>query len=95
MITFSVSDTRRRLGELIDLAHKGEEIVIIKDSKPVAMLSAIGPEDLELTTRIDDRQAAKIHRWLDREPMVTFPDASTAVRFLVKDSPRKGTRKRR
>ena len=94
MITASVSETRRRLSELIELARRGEEVVIIKDSRPVASISAISAEDLELATRISDRQARSLHEFIDAEPTVTFGSAKAAVQFLKKDV-RKGTRKRR
>jgi len=48
MITASVSETRRKLSALIEQARNGEEIVIIKDSRPVATLKAIDASDLEL-----------------------------------------------
>lgn len=95
MITASVSETRRRLSELIELARQGAEVVIIKDSRPVAALSPIEPEDLELVTKITDTKARALHRWIDAEPKVNFPDAAQAARFLRKDMVKKENRKRR
>ena len=89
MITASVSETRRRLSELIELARRGEEVVIIKDSRPVAALQPIDPADLELVTKITDRQARRLHEMIDSEPRRTFPSAAAAVRVLKKELSRK------
>jgi prevent-host-death family protein len=48
MITQSISEARRKLSELIELARQGEDVIIIKDSKPVAALTPIDASDLEL-----------------------------------------------
>ena len=89
MITASVSETRRRLSQLIDAARAGEEVVIIKDSRPVAALHSIDASDLELAIRITDRQAQRLEQMIDREPRRSFPSAAAAVRFLKKDMSRK------
>ena len=44
MSQHSVAETKSQLSELIDRAEKGEEIVITRDDKPVARLSAIPPK---------------------------------------------------
>ena len=47
MITRSISEARRKLADLIELARQGEEVVIIKDSKPVAALTPIDASDFQ------------------------------------------------
>jgi prevent-host-death family protein len=89
MITASVTETRRKLSELIELARQGEEVVIIKDSRPVAALQPIDASDLELVTRISDRQARHLREMTDTEPRRTFRSAAAAVRFLKSDVSRK------
>jgi prevent-host-death family protein len=85
MITNSVSETRRRLSELIDLARAGEEVVIIRDSRPVAALCRIDPSDMELVTRITDQQARRLVKLSETEPRKSFRSAAAAARFLRKD----------
>ncbi len=85
MITASVSETRRRLSELIEQARKGEEVVIIKDSRPVAALRAIDASDLEMATTLTDRQARRLLDLTESEPRKTFRSAAAAARFLKKD----------
>jgi len=85
MITASVSETRRKLSELIDQARNGEEVVIIKDSRPVAALRAIDASDLELATSLTDRQARRLFEIIESEPRKTFRSPAAAARFLKKD----------
>jgi len=85
MITASISETRRRLSELIDRARAGEEVVIIRDSRPVAALYPIDPSDMELVTRITDVQARRLVQLSETEPRKTFRSAAAAARFLRKD----------
>jgi prevent-host-death family protein len=85
MITASVSETRRKLSELIEQARKGEEVVIIKDSRPVAALRAIDASDLEMATTLTDRQARRLLDITESEPRKTFRSAAAAARFLKKD----------
>ena len=89
MITASISETRRRLSELIDQARQGEEVVIIRDSRPVAALYPIEAADMEMVTRITDRQAYRLIEMAEAEPKKTFRNAAAAVRFLRKDMARK------
>jgi prevent-host-death family protein len=85
MITASVSETRRKLSELIEQARKGKEVVIIKDSRPVAAIRRIDASDLELATTMTDRQARRLSEIIETEPRKTFQSAAAAVRFLKKD----------
>ena len=85
MITASVSETRRKLSELIELARNGEDVVIIKDSRPVATLQPIDSSDMELVTRVSDRQAQRLHEMIDSEPRQSFRSTAAAVKFLKKE----------
>ena len=88
MITASISETRRKLAQLIEKAHQGEDVVIIKDSRPVAALRAVSPEDMELTGQVrskldvSDAQAHKLWSTLKSEDLVTFETPKKAVAHL-------------
>jgi len=84
MITQSISEARRKLGHLIDLARQGEDVVIIKDSKPVAALTPIDAADWEMV-RITPAQEKRIIDWAKRQPSVTFPSAAAAVKYLKRE----------
>ncbi|HKW99917.1 MAG TPA: type II toxin-antitoxin system prevent-host-death family antitoxin [Bryobacteraceae bacterium] len=83
MITQSISEARRKLAELIELARSGEEVVIIKDSKPVAALTPIDDSDLELV-RLTAAQARRLKQWARSEPGMTFRSTDDAVRYMKK-----------
>ena len=85
MITASVSQTRRKLSELIELARNGEDVVIIKDSRPVAALRRIDASDLQLAIHVSDYQAVRLDELIDRESRKTFRTAAGAARFLKQD----------
>jgi prevent-host-death family protein len=85
MITASVSETRRKLSELIEEARNGKEVVIIKDSRPVAAIRRIDAADLELATTLADRQARRLSEIIGTERRKTFRSAAAAARFLKKD----------
>jgi prevent-host-death family protein len=89
MITASVSETRRKLTSLIEQARQGEEVLIIKDSRPVATLQPIDASDLELATKVTNRQAQRLLEISESEPRKTFRSAAAAARFLKKDVSRK------
>lgn len=82
MITQSISEARRKLAELIELARSGEEVVIIKDSKPVAALTPIDDSDLELT--LTAAQARRLKLWARSEPGLSFRSPDEAVRYMKK-----------
>ena len=89
MITQSISEARRKLGDLIELARQGEDVVIIKDSKPVAALTPIDASDLRLV-RLTPAEERRLKAWSKRQPKKKFPSIESAVHFLKKESTRRG-----
>ncbi len=76
------------MSELIDLARRGEEVVILRDSRPVAAIQRVDAADFR-PLRITDRQARRLIELSETEPKVTFSSARAAVKFLKKDMQRK------
>ena len=93
MITQSVSEARRNLGRLIEQARKGEDVVIIKDSKPAVALRPIDDSDLDLLPEVTDEQFQRLVEWDRRQPGKRFSSPEAAVEFLKKEF--KKTKKRR
>ena len=89
MITASLSETRRKLSLLIEQARNGEEVLIIKDSRPVATIQPVDASDLELVTKVTDRQARRLLEVTESSARKTFRSAAAAVRALKKDFSRK------
>ena len=67
------------------MARQGEDVVIIKDSKPVAALTPIDASDLALTPKLTSTQARRLERWIESQPRKTFPSAAAAVAFLKRE----------
>ena len=80
-----MSEARRNLGLLIEKARNGEEVLIIKDSRPVATIQPVDASDLELATKVTDRQARRLIEMTESASAKTFRSAAAAVRFLKKD----------
>ncbi len=85
MITQSVSEARRNLGRLIDRVRKGEDVVIIRDSKPVAALRAIDDSDLKLLPEVTDEQFQRLVEWDRRQAGKRFSSPEAAVEYLKKE----------
>jgi prevent-host-death family protein len=63
-----LSEARRELGKLIEQAWQGQDVVIIKDSRPVAALRPIDDTDLDLAPELTDAQVT--------EPLGMVPGAA-------------------
>ena len=85
MITRSISEARRELGKLIDLARQGQDVVIIKDSRPVAALRPIDDSDLDLALVLSDAQVEDLWKWSTEQPSLTFDSPEAAAKFLKKE----------
>jgi prevent-host-death family protein len=85
MITRSISEARRELGRLIEQARQGQDVVIIKDSRPVAALRPIDDADLDLAPEITDAQAQALWKWSEAQPSKTFNSPESAVKYLKKE----------
>jgi prevent-host-death family protein len=82
MITRSISEARRELGKLIEQVRQGQDVVIIKDSRPVAALRAIDDSDLDLAPDLTDAQFQRLVEWDSKQPGKTFSSPEAAVRYL-------------
>ena len=61
-----------------------KDVVIIKDSKPVAALTPIDTADVELV-RITPAQEKRLMAWIKSQPKKKFISAAAAVRYLKKE----------
>lgn len=77
------------MSELIALAQRGEDVVIIKDSQPVATIRPVDPAQMELVTEVSDRQAERLWELAAAEPGRKFRTASAAVGYLKRRAARR------
>ena len=76
---------RRELGKLIDLARQGQDVVVIKDSRPVAALRPIDDSDLDLALELTDAQVQALWKWSEAQPSMTFNSPEAAAKYHKKE----------
>ena len=79
MISVSIREARTHLNDLIDKALRGEEVVLLRGSKRVVVLTPVTDADLEITPRLSDAQAERFWQRIERE--------RTEGRLTAYDSP--------
>lgn len=86
MIAVTIKEAKARLNRLIDEAAGGEQVVFMRGSKHVAALVPVTAEDIELSPRLTDDQAARLWKALaDEQARGTtqvFESAPEAVEHL-------------
>lgn len=72
----TVSQAKSRLSEFIKSAEAGEQVVIMRGSKPAVLLSPISEEDIILEPEISVEAARRIEKEIEAERK-----AGTLIRF--------------
>ena len=95
MKTATIRDAKAHLNQLIALAEKGEDVVLMRGSRPVACIKPIREEDLTLEPTLTDAQAARFWKQIHEEigagkgkRYPSFPDAVNDLKRLYKVGPR-------
>ena len=90
MRAVNIKEAKAHLNELVEAASRGEEVVLMRGSKHVAVLVPITEEDVELAPRLADEQAARLWRRLAEEraagKVTTFDSAEAVVEHLSRPS---------
>lgn len=86
MITITLQQAKARLNNLVDKAQAGEQIVLMRGSKVVATILPITENDLEIKTRLTDRQAEKFWKEVSTSKSVSFRSAKSAAKHLKSPS---------
>ncbi len=81
MQAVTIREAKARLNALIEAAERGEQVVLMRGSKHVALIVPLSEEDLEVSSRLTDAQASRLWAALAGER----GDGSS----LVMDSPEK------
>jgi antitoxin (DNA-binding transcriptional repressor) of toxin-antitoxin stability system len=96
MRAVTIESAKAHLGELVDAAQAGEEIVLMRGPKHVAAIVPITDAHLELALDLTDEQAARLWRQLATEQaagrVAVFDSADQAVAHLG-HKPHKASRK--
>ena len=86
MRAVNIKEAKAHLNELVEAASRGEEVVLMRGSKHVAVLVPITEADVELAPRLADEQAERLWRRLAQEraagTVTTFDSAEAVVEHL-------------
>ena len=67
MICATLKQAKATLNKLVEQAAAGEDVVLMRGSRHVAMIMPISDEDIELSARLSDLQAARLWEQIDAE----------------------------
>jgi prevent-host-death family protein len=84
MRAVTIKEAKAHLNELVDAAVEGQQVVLMRGSKHVAVIVPITAEELEHSARLTDEQASRLWSSLADETAATFSTVSAAVTHLRK-----------
>jgi len=79
MQAVTIREAKARLNALIEAAERGEQVVLMRGARHVALIVPLGAEDLEVAPRLSDGQAERLWR--------EIADERRHGAGVVKDSP--------
>jgi antitoxin (DNA-binding transcriptional repressor) of toxin-antitoxin stability system len=88
MQAVTIRDAKARLNALIEAAERGEQVVLMRGSKHVALIVPLTEADLEVSPRLTDAQAGRL--WagladgLRDASSVVMDGPEEALRFLTR-----------
>ncbi len=87
MQAVTIRDAKARLNALIEAAERGEQVVLMRGSKHVALIVPLTEADLEVSPRLSDAQAgrlwAELADGLRDGSSVVMDGPEEALRFLT------------
>jgi len=99
MQAVTIREAKARLNALVEAAERGEQVVLMRGAKHVALIVPLTEADLEVSPRLTDAQAERLWRQIAAErrdeASIVMGTAAKAVAFLGKPMPRSGARRRR
>lgn len=61
MHTFTLQEAKAKLNRLVELAHAGEDVVLLRGSHVVATIRPLSEADLEVAPTLTTAQAQRLH----------------------------------
>ena len=99
MQAVTIREAKARLNALVEAAERGEQVVLMRGAKHVALIVPLSEEDLEVSPRLTDAQAERFWRQIAAErrdgASVVMETPEKAVAFLAKPASRPRGRRRR
>lgn len=99
MQAVTIREAKARLNALVEAAERGEQVVLMRGAKHVALIVPLTEADLEVSPRLTDAQAERLWRQIGAEQRdgasVVLETAAKAVALLEKPGTRSRARRRR
>jgi prevent-host-death family protein len=99
MQAVTIREAKARLNALVEAAERGEQVVLMRGSKHVAVILPLSEADLEVSPRLSDAQAERLWRQIAAERQdgssVILESPEEAVAFLARPSGRVASPRRR
>lgn len=93
MQAVTIREAKARLNALIEAAERGEQVVLMRGARHVALIVPLGTEDLEVAPRLSDGQAERLWREIGTEARngvgVVMDSPDQAVAYLSGASKRR------
>ena len=92
MQAVTIREAKARLNALVEAAEKGEQVVLMRGAKHVALIVPLSAADLEVVPRLTDAQAERLWAQLAAErrdgSSVVMDSPEKAVTYLSRPSRR-------
>lgn len=82
MVAVTLQEAKAKLNKLVEMALKGEVVVLMRGARIVAMIRPISQDDLEIAPHLTDAQAKKFWEEVKKEKKRKFSGPSETVRAL-------------
>ena len=92
MQAVTIREAKARLNALVEAAERGEQVVLMRGAKHVALIVPLSEKDLEVSSRLSDGQAERLWREIGEGRSgagVVLESPAEAVAFLDRPAPRK------
>jgi antitoxin (DNA-binding transcriptional repressor) of toxin-antitoxin stability system len=98
MQAVTIREAKARLNALVEAAQRGEQVVLMRGARHVALIVPLSAEDLEVAPRLSDRQAERLWREIATGAQhgtgIVAESPEAAVSLLAGRKPEKTRRKR-
>ena len=84
MITATLNEAKAKLNNLVNLAHKGMDVILMRGSHIVARIVPLSEADVEVSTQLTDAQAERFWKEMKNSKHMSFENAQEAVNYLEK-----------
>ncbi len=82
MVAVTLQEAKAKLNSLVEMALRGEAVVLMRGAQIVAMIQPISADDIEINPHLTDSQAQKFWEEVGAEKKKRYPNSVQATRAL-------------